>query len=117
MRAAVITVITLALTILGIRWLAIDHAWHRGGGQHKGVITAVDCNPGGLISDNSCKIYFKTNTTSAQEDIYYVRVGDPILDKLREAQDSGNTVLLKYDHIINRGVHLAEGDYITEIAK
>lgn len=106
-------VIVLGL-FFGIKWLAQDHKWYRGGGQHKGYVTAVDCTQGGLFS-KYCTIYFKTDLATTQEDTYYTELNDPILDKLRQAQLDKANVVLGYDQIINRGVSKPGGDYIKEV--
>lgn len=119
MKSFIATMVVIGLLIVGFRWAIMeDHKWYRGGGQHKGYITAVDCNQGGLISPYYCRVYFKTELDSSQEDTYYVEMDSPILETLRNAQDNKMNVLVKYDHIIFRGWHYYAGgnqDYISEV--
>jgi len=103
----------IGLIVFAIVFVVQDHRWYRGGGQHKGFVTAVDCSQGGL--SQYCTVYFKTSLDTTQEDKYYTELNAPILDELRSAQENKENITLEYDHIIMRGISKMDGDYIRSI--
>lgn len=116
MKAILISIAVLISVGYGIHWLFKDHKWYRGGGEHKGYVTAVDCTQGGLFR-KYCTVYFKTDLATTQEDEYYTDYNAPILKELRQASMDKENVIISYDQIIWRGVSKPDGDYINAVSR
>lgn len=82
-------------------------------GQHKGYVTAVE--QGGIVFHNY-NVYFKTDNSSSQEDIYCVQSGDSALAyELRRANQEKTLVTIKYEGVRAIGLGLCSQAKITEV--
>lgn len=84
-----------------------------GEGEHNGYITAVDQR--GYIFKNY-DVYFKTDNSSSQEDIYCInRSNLELIDKAKEANKERKQVILHYKGVRGFGLGLCEGTEIQDI--
>lgn len=84
-------------------------------GNHTGYVTAVD--KGGVIVQNY-RVYFKSDTTSSQEDLYCAYGSNEELGKkLNEARKNKTKVTISYVGDKGFGIHLCAQDRITEVTQ
>ena len=73
-------------------------------GEHTGYVTAVEQS--GFIAKHH-KVYFKTDLSTTQEDIYCVNESNPELaSKLKEVAKNKERVTIKYQGVIGVGFHI-----------
>ncbi len=104
--------LVLVLILGAVGFFGINYTSTRGG-EHNGYVTALEST--GIIWQN-WKVYFKTDNSSSQEDIYCLPREDiKLLEKLREANEQRKQVLLKYEGMRRWGYGICSGEYITEV--
>lgn len=100
----------LAVATLGIPFV---HFTSLGSGNHTGYITAVDQR--GILFQNY-QVYFKTDNSSSQEDIYCVhRDNQDLVNTLKDASTQGKKVTISYEGVRAIGLGLCDGAEIKEV--
>lgn len=84
-----------------------------GEGTHSGYVTAVQTT--GIIFDTN-EVFFKTDTSTTQEDMYCV-VDSELLEKLRDVSASNSRVEIGYIKYLANGITTCSGqlDIITSV--
>lgn len=105
----------LFLFIALVLCLPFVHLSSVGKGQHTGYVTAVDQR--GFFFPNYV-VYFKTDTSSSQEDDYCVFRGDAkVADELKEAAKKKERVTIAYHGVRAFGIGICDGTQIDEVVK
>jgi len=95
---------------------ALFAGWHYDttrGGEHSGYVTAIESR--GLIWRN-WNVYFKTDNSSSQEDVYCVsRDSTELVSKLKEANKQRKQVTINYEGMRSFGYGICDGEYITNV--
>jgi hypothetical protein len=106
-----IIIFAIALIII----LPFVHLSSVGNGQHTGYVTAVDYR--GYIFPNY-EVYFKTDVSSSQEDVYCVSRDDKtIADELKKAAKTKERVTISYYGVKALGIGICSGTRINEVVK
>jgi len=109
---AFISVVGVMMLIAG--FLAFTFTWNTTReGQHTGYVTAVEQD--GLIFHNY-RVYFKTDNSSSQEDVYCVnRDNKELAQKIKEANKSRKLVEIEFDGVRGFGLALCQDDEIQSV--
>lgn len=109
---AVILLVTLVPVILIASNVFFAYNTERGG-SHSGYVTAVDQS--GLVFHNY-DVYFKTDLSSSQEDLYCVnRSNQQLADQLRNYVLTGEKVTISYSGNRAIGLGLCSLEEIREV--
>lgn len=81
-------------------------------GEHSGYVTAMERS--GYLWHN-WKVYFKTDNSSSQEDIYCLPEHSPLAEELKKANRERRQVTITYDGMRAVGFGLCDGEYITGV--
>lgn len=83
------------------------------GGEHSGFVTAIEST--GIIWQN-WRVYFKTDNSSSQEDVYCLpRESTELLAKLKEASTQRKQVTINYEGMRKFEYGVCNKEYITEV--
>lgn len=105
--------IIVLMIVGGIAGLSLIHYDPTRGGQHNGYVTAIE--QGGIIYHN-WSIYFKTDNSSSQEDLYCVMENDTELVKqLKEFNKNKTPVVINYEGVRGLGWDLCGPQRITSV--
>ena len=108
---AMVAVIFILVTVafFGLRFSSTTE------GVHSGFVTTVQQN--GYIFPNY-QVYFKTDNSSSQEDVYCVNRNNTYLGKkLKELNLAKKRVSITYKGVRGFGIDLCEGQEITEVTE
>ena len=95
--------------------LPFIHLSSVGNGQHTGYVTAVDYR--GYFFPNY-EVYFKTDVSSSQEDVYCVSRDDKaIADTLKKAAQTKERITISYYGVKAFGIGICYGTRINEVVK
>ena len=110
--AIVIGIFLLVAVFMGIA----SFKWNTdANGTHSGIVTAIEQS--GVFFKNY-HVYFKTNSTSSQEDNYCVpQDQNDLINQLRDAQEKQKTITLHYTGVTGFGWNLCSYDQITGISQ
>lgn len=109
-RATIIVVIFIAFIIFLLFFIKYNTDVN---GTHSGIVTAVEQS--GYFYQNYI-VYFKTNSTSSQEDMYCIPQNQTDLaNELRLAQESQKEITLHYTGVKGLGLNLCGYDQITSV--
>lgn len=104
--------VILVVGVFGLVLFPVSYSTTRGG-SHTGYITAVEQE--GLFF-HTYNVYFKTDSSSSQEDVYCIREASTGLAQMaKEAQRSNQKVTVVYDGERGFGYHLCDYDRIDVI--
>lgn len=104
--------VAIPVGVVALLFFPLSYSTTRGG-SHTGYITAVEQE--GLFF-HTYKVYFKTDSSSSQEDVYCIREASTGLAQMaKEAQRSNQKVTVVYDGERGFGYHLCNYDRIDVI--
>ncbi len=105
---SIIAFMVLAI-VLGIAFLSMSGVGFPNSGTHTGYVTAVEKS--GLFQVDSA--YFKTNTTSGQEDKYCVK--SDLVDQLKKYQESSQQITIHFSRGWLMPLWVCDGGTDTQI--
>jgi len=108
----------VVMAVIGILFIAISPFFFRYSitkeAAHTGYVTAVEKNE--FLGNNNYLIYFKTDASSSQEDMYCVQERNRnLVDVLKEKQKKKELVTVSYVGVIGIGRDLCELDEIVKV--
>ena len=103
-------IIVYILFVIGIMGIRLSST---GIGEYRGYITAVDQT--GLIYQNY-KVYFKTDNSSSQEDVYCInRANLALIEKAKAVNKARQLITVTYKGIRGYGWDLCRGEELQTI--
>lgn len=113
-KFSILAFVFFILCLIGVIFFSLFGKFSSlGKGEHSGFITAVDQR--GYIFRNY-EIYFKTDNSSSQEDIYCIHRNDAVLiEKAKEANQARKQVTVHYKGVRGIGLGLCDNAQITDI--
>lgn len=106
------TIVVLVLFFLVIAIITGLKLSSAGVGTHSGYVTAVDQR--GYVYQNYA-VYFKSDNSSSQEDVYCIyREDQDLVDKAIEANKNRELVTIKYKGIRGFGYSICDGSQIID---
>ena len=106
-----LSVLVFLIITTGVALLPFVTWSNTGIGQHTGYVSAVDQS--GVLFPNY-KVYFKTDTSSSQEDVYCVhRSFKDLADSLSEMSAEHRMIQIEYKGVRGIGLGLCDNEEIT----
>lgn len=107
MKEIIVIVWGIVILLHGVKLSSV------GTGEHSGYITAVDQK--GYVFKNY-RIYFKTDNSSSQEDVYCIYRDDAdLIEKAKEVNKNRENVVIKYKGVRGFGYDICDGSRVISI--